>query len=137
MTWLLTDNDERELAPDAVRGDGIWLSPSDMAAATGWELKPEGLCQGEVCVPIPAQRTDEFLQDGQVNAAAFWRHMGWPVVSGDGGTAWILGAGADTRGAALQSLDAPDFELPDLNGTPHKLSGERGKKVFLATWASW
>ena len=32
---------------------------------------------------------------------------------------------------------APDFTLPDLDGSPHSLSSYRGRKVFLATWASW
>ena len=32
---------------------------------------------------------------------------------------------------------APDFTLPDADGTPRTLSQLRGKKVFLATWASW
>jgi peroxiredoxin len=34
-------------------------------------------------------------------------------------------------------LDAPDFTLPDLTGAEHALSEHRGKKVLLATWASW
>ena len=32
---------------------------------------------------------------------------------------------------------APDFTLPDLDGKLHSFSELRGKKVFLATWASW
>ena len=32
---------------------------------------------------------------------------------------------------------APDFALPDLDGRVHRLSDFRGRKVFLATWASW
>lgn len=41
------------------------------------------------------------------------------------------------RRAALASLQAPDFELPDLDGKMHRLSDYRGKKVLLAAWASW
>ena len=25
----------------------------DFAAATGWDIKPEGACKGELCVPLP------------------------------------------------------------------------------------
>lgn len=32
---------------------------------------------------------------------------------------------------------APDFELTDLNGKIHRLSGYRGKVVVLNFWASW
>ena len=39
--------------------------------------------------------------------------------------------------AALEGLMAPDFTLPDVDGTPRTLSQLRGRKVFLATWASW
>jgi len=41
------------------------------------------------------------------------------------------------RNAALAGELAPDFTLPDLAGTPHRLSDLRGRKVFLSTWASW
>ena len=93
MVWLLTDSGERQM-PDAVLDDGgLWLSPEDMTAATGWELKPEGLCLGEVCV---SATPGGFARDGEDRrAAAFWRHMGWPVASSDDGSAWLLGEGAE------------------------------------------
>jgi peroxiredoxin len=37
----------------------------------------------------------------------------------------------------LQSLQAPDFTLPDLEGKWHALSEYRGRKVLLVSWASW
>ena len=44
---------------------------------------------------------------------------------------------AADRSRDLESLEAPDFTLPDIEGKLHSLSDYRGKKVFLATWASW
>jgi len=50
---------------------------------------------------------------------------------------WMLGESAADRGRRLESLEAPDFTLPDIEGQPHSLSDFRGQKVLLATWASW
>jgi peroxiredoxin len=49
----------------------------------------------------------------------------------------VLGEAAGDRAAALRSLQAPDFTLPDLSGRMHRLSEHRGKKVLLVSWASW
>jgi len=37
----------------------------------------------------------------------------------------------------LESLEAPDFELPDLDGKRRRLTEFRGKKVLLHAFASW
>jgi peroxiredoxin len=50
---------------------------------------------------------------------------------------WVLARSARDRAAALASLEAPDFALPDPTGRMHRLSDHRGKKVLLVTWASW
>lgn len=113
--------------------NGLWLSADDAQRATGWALKPEGMCQADVCVPLPA----DAARDGRVNAAAFWSLLGGTVVHDKAGETWVLGAGAAQRNAALADLIAPDFTLPDLAGVPHTLSSLRGNKVFLCTWASW
>ena len=49
----------------------------------------------------------------------------------------MLGNAASDRAAALASLEAPDFTLPDLDGRLHSLSEHRGKKVLLIAYASW
>jgi len=126
MVTVLTEHDE--MTVDTT--DGLWLSADDAERASGWALKPEGMCRGEVCVPVP-------VRDGHVDLAAFWLKLRRPVVHDVASETWLLGAGAEYRNEALSGLTAPDFALPDLGGAMHTLSALRGKKVFLCTWASW
>jgi hypothetical protein len=137
MITVMTDEGEFAVRDAEPVGDALWLSAREAEAATGWVPRAEGLCRGPVCVPLPPGREREFVRDGRVNVAALWRHLGRPVVHGARGQAWVLGQGARDRAAALRSLQAPDFTLPDPSGRPHSLSEHRGKKVLLVTWASW
>ena len=128
MATILTETGEVTVAAS----DGLWLSADDAARTTGWTLKPEGMCQADICV-LPATT----VRDARVDVAAFWQLLGRPVVHDSANQTWVLGAGADERNNALAGLIAPDFTLPDLAGNPHRLTELRGKKVFLSTWASW
>jgi hypothetical protein len=136
MVTLLTERGRFE-ADGRAEGEALWVGAAALAEATGWELKPEGFCRDEICVPLPKGRESHFVRDGQVDAARLWRHAGHPIVASRDGTAWSLGTSAALRTDALAGLEAPDVALPDLDGTIHRLSDHRGKKIFLATWASW
>jgi hypothetical protein len=129
MATILSDTGE--IAVEA--GDGLCVSAADAERVTGWILRPEGMCRGDICVPLPG----EMRRGENIDLVAFWRALGNPVVHDARREIWMLGAGADERNAALAGLDAPDFTLPDVAGTPHTLSALRGKKVLLCTWASW
>lgn len=137
MTTILSDQGRAEAASARSEGEALWLAAEALESATGWTLKPEGLCRGPVCVPVPAQDAATYVKDGAVNIAAFWRRLDKPVVASEAGDIWVLGEAAADRAAALESLQAPDFALTDLAGRTHTLSEHRGKKVLLATWASW
>ena len=134
MVEIVTESATTEVAARA-DGEALWLDAAAAKAATGWELKPEGLCQGPVCVPVPKGREADFVADGEINIAGFWRHMDRAVAHG--GDVWVLGAAAGERAEALRGLTALDFELPDLAGVTHRLSDHAGKKIPLSTWASW
>ena len=129
MTTIVTESDAFPV--DAA--NGLWLTAADAARVTGFTLKPEGMCRGDQCVPLPSAAVGA----GRVDVEAFWRRLGNPVLCSDDRQTWVLGAGADERNAALAGLMAPDFTLPDLSGTPRTLSDLRGTKVLLVTWASW
>ena len=122
--------------PDRPIGE-LWTGVADLERATGWTLKPEGLCRSDVCAVVaPADR--ERLTDGEtVCASRLWETLGRPVLHDEGHSVWMLGEAAADRGRSLESLEAPDFTLPDITGKLHSLSDFRGKKVFLSTWASW
>ena len=137
MVTVVTDRGQQMLAGARVEGERLWLTPSDLEAATGWELQPEGFCHGGACVPLPAGRESELVREGRVETGALWRHLGKALAHSEAGDVWVLGEGAGDRAEALRSLQAPDFSLPDPSGAMHSLSEQRGKKVLLVSWASW
>jgi hypothetical protein len=137
VTVALTESGEFAVPEAEVSGEALWLPARDAEAATGWVAKAEGLCKGEVCVPLPAGREQAFVRDSRVNVAALWRHLGQPVAHSARGDVWVLGRSAQDRAAALASLEAPAFTLPDPSGRLRSLVDYRGKKVLLVTWASW
>ena len=132
---LISDSQVFEV--DSVREseDGLWLDLPQLERLTGWTMKPEGACKDDVCVPLPYGQESQFASKGDFNYARFMRFLGHPVVSRAG--AWVVGARSRDRNEAMRSMVAPDFTLPDIDGNLHSLSDYRGKKVFLASWASW
>jgi hypothetical protein len=138
VTLLYMDEAPR-VATAAPEGDDLWMALDELAAATGWEVRPEGACRGEQCVPIPQRREAEFLrqQPARFNLAALARWLGQPVVHDAAHGVWLVGEAGTDRRRQRQSLRAPDFTLPDVGGRPHSLSDYRGRKVFLVSWASW
>jgi hypothetical protein len=143
---------ETELAHAAADHDRLWIPLDELERSTGWTVKPEGICQGEICVPMPAARKTDWLDgpdghdgpDGpdregrRLDFAAFAAHLGHAVARDGERGVWSFGPPAD-RGASSASgpVAAPDVQLPDLDGKLHSLSDYRGKKVLLYCWASW
>ena len=137
MATVLTEQGPVDVSAGPGSQDQLWLTRPDADAVSGWAMKPEGLCKGDICMPVPADKADDYVRDDHINLAAFWDRMQKPSAHSQNGDVWVLGESADDRSARLHSLGAPDFSLPDLDGKFHSLSDFRGKKVFLATWASW
>jgi hypothetical protein len=114
--WRLTLIDEgREVSLDVtVHGEAVRIRPDALASALGWRLEAEGLCRGDVCVPV-RDRAALVTPEG-VDLAALARVFDRPLaLDVDEGVA-VLGASAAERSGRLASLDAPDFALPDLAG---------------------
>ncbi len=140
VTILTTDS---EATPSSARLEGasLWLRADELLASTGWEIKPEGVCRGEVCVPLIGEQATTLLAEREgaswLDVAGFAGYVGQTMAKDEATSTWYFGPGPEERRGQLEMLDAPDFELPDLDGRMHKLSDHRGKKVLLALWASW
>ena len=101
------------------------LSAAEFERGTGWQIKPEGACRGEVCVPLPSGGFDV------VEAA---ERLGMALVEGPG--RWALGP-ETLGGRALSTTDVSDVTLPDLSGTAFSFASLRGQKVLAVAWAPY
>lgn len=96
---------------------------------TGWQIRPEGACKDERCMPLPEPVS------GVVDLRVISERLHMPLVHDDAAGLWCLGP--EGEGKALASAQAPELELPDWRGEPFRLSSLRGQKVLLVAWASW
>jgi peroxiredoxin len=135
-TEVLVITDEVRPVPGAVEGDRISVDPADLEAAVGWELRPQGLCRGDVCVPV-ADPSTLTAGAGRLDLAALSRALGRRCVVDAGAGIAALSEDPAARHDALADNLAPDFTLPDLDGELHSLSEWRGRKRLLVTFASW
>ena len=122
------------------RGE-LWVTLPDLTAASGWELKPEGVCLEEICVPVPDARLPALIRkepSGTLfNLTEFARLIQQPVAHDEKNEVWYFGPASWEWKTRLSAAQAPDFSLPDLEGKMHSLSDLLGKKVFLLFWATW
>ena len=111
--------------------DSRLVTVDALAAATGWEVKPQGACKDVRCVPLSADARD----GDRVDLAGFAAALGLPLLHDEDSGLWSLGP--ESGGRALATAQAPDLVLPTLSGEPFELARLRGKKVLIAAWASW
>jgi hypothetical protein len=134
----------------------LQVDPAELAARTGWELKPEGACKGDRCVPLPgrtpaaagspdatldAAGSPDATRDAAgspaatLDAALLAERLGMALVSDSEHGLWALGP--EAGGRALLSAQLPDLELPDRHGRPFSLRSLRGTRFVMIAWASW
>jgi hypothetical protein len=121
---------------EATLSDGsVLVDPAELSAALGWELKPEGLCRDDVCVPVRDQRS--LFVDDQLDVARVADALGRPIVFDTDARVASIALPAEERRRALDSLVAPTFELADVHGRLHRLEEWHGRKRLLVAFASW
>ena len=85
-----------------------------LVEGSGWEVKPEGLCLEDRCIPLGS---------------------GTAVVHDEAHD--LVAIGPESGGRALTDARLPDLVLPDRHGRPFSLRSLRGTRFVMVAWASW
>jgi len=107
--------------------DSLVVDAEAFEAGTGWEIKPEGACKGEVCVPLGGG-------DFELSTAA--ERLGMAIVSDEATGRWAIGP-ESIGDRALTTAEAPELMLDDVDGNEFRLSSLRGQKVVIVSWAPY
>jgi hypothetical protein len=121
------------VALDQVRvvDQDLWVHKKDLPRINEFEVKPQGACRADVCIPL-----SKTLKNGDwFNLTGFAHKIGETVVADQ--NVYSFGEIPVLRGGFYNSRIAPDFAVPDRKGKLVHLSDFRGKKTLVITWASW
>jgi hypothetical protein len=135
MMLTLIDGERRHAIGAQIADGRVQLDSADVEAALGWKLARDGLCRGSVCIPVRDRAA--LVRGAGLDLEALAALLDRPLALDAEERVAAIGERAEDRAAALATLEAPDFTLPDLSARMHTLSDHRGKKVLLIAYASW
>ncbi len=107
---------------------GLDITADEFRAGTGWEIKAEGACKGDLCVPL--DQADDFDLESTTD------RLRMALVHDDDAGLWAIGP-ESLGDRALVTAEAPELRLPDLDGNEFVLSSLRGQKVVIVSWAPY
>ncbi len=132
LTLIDVDGREHELAFQ----DG-YVDAAALAEATGWTLKPVGLCRGEVCVPLFGRTITAPGDESRIDLQGWADALGLLVARDDEAGVVALAHSAEARAREVADGKAPSLALSDVDGNPVSFDDFSGSKRVLVTWASW
>ena len=118
-----------------IDGERLLIAPDQLPAVLGWQLKDEGLCRDEVCVPV-RDRARLCVGD-RIDVAAVAEALGRPIVVDTDAAVAAMALPSEERSRALRDHHAPPFTLPDLDGRLHSLDEWHGRKKLLIAFSTW
>lgn len=137
---VVYQNQARILPNAMVDNDHLLIEKQALREWTGLDLKPQGACMGDLCVPLgSAGAKITIAKNGKdmVDWTLLAEKLKQPLVRDSEENVFCFGAIPLVRRASVESGLAPDFAVPDREGKIVRLSDFRGKKVLVLTWASW
>src|SRR5260221_11223888 len=92
----------------------LFVDAKELERRTGWVMKPEGACKGELCVPLPTR-----TGTSQVDARVLAQRLSMPLLHDEEHKVWCLGPESGAR--VLSSAVLPIIGFHDLEGNPFAL----------------
>ena len=118
-------------------GDGLLISPEDLPRVNGFELKPQGACYADMCVPMNEHLLVEQGDKQWFDLAAFADLLGQPYVVDKDANVWSFAEIPARSESMMVDGMAPDFEVTDRAGKVIRMTDLKGKKALIVTWSSW
>lgn len=115
----------------------LLIKPKDLPGVNGFEIKPEGACYNDLCIPMNKQLLVE--QDGEqwFDLVAFAQLLDQPYVVDVEANVWSFAEIPAKRDNMMVNGQAPDFEVVDRKGQVIRMTDLKGKKALIVTWSSW
>lgn len=108
----------------------LTIDRTEFEAGTGWDLKPEGACRDDVCIPLSS------AVGPTVDVEDVASQLGLPLVEDAEHGLWAVGPWSGNS-RTLTGAAAPNLVLPDLDGNDFDLASLRGSKVLIVAWAPY
>ena len=122
---------------DVGPGPGLLVSPADLTRLNGFELKPQGACFEELCIPLNDTVLKQQAGSTWIDLEAFATLLEQPFVADREAGAWSFGEIPQKRARTLLNAQAPEVELTDRDGNVFRLADLKGRKALIVTWSSW
>lgn len=113
----------------------LTIPTDEFERRTGWAIKPQGACNGDICVPLTSAQTHDHGV-GTIDARLAAERLGMALVGDQSHGIWALGP-STISGRSLTTAAAPEIVLPDLHGDLVRIADLRPMKVVVVSWASW
>ncbi len=118
-------------------GPGLLINPEDLVKINGFELKPEGACYADTCIPLSAGMLVEQAGRTWFDLTAFADLLEQPYVADADARVWSFAEVPQKRERLLTDAMAPEFEVEDRQGNVIRMADLKGKKALIVTWSSW
>lgn len=118
-------------------GDHLLIDPAELPGINGFEMKPEGACYEDMCIPMNKDLLIEQDERQWFNLSAFADLLGQAYVVDRDAAVWSFAEIPAKRESMMVDAMAPDFELNDRQGNVIRMSDLKGKKALIVTWSSW